>query len=225
MSFCDTIWDEVAPLRRAILEQPFLNELADGTLSPDSFRHYILQDSLYLAEYARVLALAAARAPTGAGRLEFSDGAKVAVQVEEVLHQAFFAQFGVTPAMVERAEATPACLGYTGYLATLAATRSYEELIAGILPCFWVYWEVGCTIKPRALSPNPPHSHPYAAWIDTYAAPSFGEATMRVRALVDEAADNATPAIRQAMGAAFYKATRFEWMFWDSAYRQAAWPI
>jgi len=220
MSFCDTIWQDVAQIRRAILTQPFLAELADGSLPPQSFRHYMLQDSLYLAEYARVLAIAAARAPTAAGRLEFSDGAKVAVQVEEALHQAFFVQFGVTPEMVREAEATPACLGYTSYLASLAATRSYEELIAGILPCFWVYWEVGCDIKPRAVSPNP-----YAAWIDTYAAPSFGEATARVRALADEAADNATPATRAAMATAFRNATRYEWMFWESAYRRETWPI
>jgi len=220
MSFCDTIWQDVAQMRRAILTQPFLAELADGSLPPESFRHYMLQDSLYLAEYARVLAIAAARAPTAAGRLEFSDGAKVAVQVEEALHQAFFVQFGVTPEMVREAEATPACLGYTSYLASLAATRSYEELIAGILPCFWVYWEVGCDIKPRAVSPNP-----YAAWIDTYAAPSFGEATARVRALADEAADNATPATRAAMATAFRNATRYEWMFWESAYRRETWPI
>ena len=155
MSFCDTTWDEVAPLRRAILDQPFLAELADGSLNPESFRHYIVQDSLYLAEYARVLAIAAARAPTAAARLEFSDGAKIAVQVEEALHQAFFAQFGVTPDIARGSEASPVCQGYTGYLTSLAATRSYEELIAGILPCFWVYWEVGCTIKPRAVSPNP----------------------------------------------------------------------
>jgi thiaminase/transcriptional activator TenA len=180
----------------------------------------MVQDSLYLAEYSRVLAIAAARAPTAAGRLEFSDGAKVAVQVEEALHQAFFAQFGVTPQMAHGSEATPACLGYTGYLASLAATRSYEELIAGILPCFWVYWEVGCAIKPRASSPNP-----YAAWIDTYAAPAFGEATQRVRALVDEAAANTTPAGRETMAAAFRTATRYEWMFWDSAYNCAGWPI
>lgn len=220
MSFCETIWTELAPLRRAILSHPFLDELAEGTLPPESFRHYIVQDSLYLAEYARVLAIAAARAPSAAGRLEFSDGAKVAVQVEEALHQAFFAQFGVTPGMAEQSEATPACLGYTGYLASLAATRSYEELIAGILPCFWVYWEVGCDIKPRAASPNP-----YAAWIETYAAPSFGEATQRVRALVDQAAADATPAIRTAMATAFRNATRYEWMFWDSAYRRETWPI
>lgn len=220
MSFCETIWADVAPLRRAILAHPFLDELAEGTLAPESFRHYIVQDSLYLAEYARVLAIAAARAPTAAGRLEFSDGAKVAVQVEEALHQAFFAQFGVTAETAAGSEASPACLGYTGYLASLAATRSYEELIAGILPCFWVYWEVGCAIKPRATSPNP-----YAAWIDTYAAPSFGEATDRVCRLVDEAAAHASPATREAMATAFRNATRFEWMFWDSAHRQEQWPI
>lgn len=220
MSFCDTIWHDVGPLRRAILEQPFLAELADGTLPAESFRHYMMQDSLYLAEYSRVLAIAAARAPTAAGRLEFSDGAKVAVQVEEALHQAFFAQFGVTPEMALASEPTPVCLGYTSYLLALAATRSYEELIAGILPCFWVYWEVGCATKLRAASPNP-----YAAWIDTYAAPSFGEATDRVRALVDQAAAHATSATRAAMGTAFRNATRYEWMFWDSAYRRAGWPV
>lgn len=220
MNFCTTIWEEIAPLRRAILSHPFLDELAAGTLPPETFRHYIVQDSLYLAEYARVLALAAARAPTASGRLEFSDGAKVAVQVEEALHQAFFAQFGVTPEMAQQSEATPACLGYTSYLASLAATRSYEELIAGILPCFWVYWEVGCDIRPRAASPNP-----YSAWIETYAAPSFGEATRRVCDLVDAAAAQATPAIRSAMNTAFRNAARYEWMFWDSAYRRERWPI
>ena len=220
MSLCAEIWDEVAPLRQAILAHPFLTELAAGTLPSASFQHYIVQDSLYLAEYARVLAIAAARAPSAAGRLEFSDGAKVAVQVEEGLHQAFFAQFGVSGDMVAAVEPSPACLGYTGYLASLAATRTYEELIAGILPCFWVYWEVGCAIRPQAVSPNP-----YAPWIDTYAAPEFGEATDRVRALVDAAAEAASPAVRDAMAEAFRVATRYEWMFWDSAYRREAWPI
>ena len=70
------------------------------------------------------------------------------------------------------------------------------------------------------MSPNP-----YAAWVDTYATPSFGEATERVRALVDEAAAQGTQATRDAMAQAFHRATRFEWMFWDSAYRQAGWPI
>jgi thiaminase/transcriptional activator TenA len=220
MSFYEAIWEEVAPVRRAILAQPFLAELAAGSLPAATFQHYILQDSLYLAEYSRVLAIAAARAPSAAGRLEFSDGAKVAVQVEEILHQSFFGRFHVTPAMVATSEPSPVCLGYTSYLASLAATRSYEELIAGILPCFSVYWEVGCKIKPIAVSPNP-----YDAWIDTYADPGFGEAADRVRSLVDEAASVASPGIRAAMAKAFRTATRYEWMFWDSAYHRVGWPI
>ena len=220
MSFCEAIWAEVAPMRRAILEQPFLRELADGSLPTASFQHYIVQDSLYLAEYARVLAIAAARSPSTAGRLEFSHGARVAVEVENALHQSFFARFNVTPNMVTKSEPSPVCLGYTSYLASLGATRSYEELVAGILPCFSVYWEVGCQIRPMAISPNP-----YDAWINTYADPAFGDATDRVRILVDEAASGASSATRVAMAKAFRTATRYEWMFWDSAYSQAVWPI
>ena len=220
MSFCDAIWEEMLPVRRQILDLPFLSELAAGTLPGESFRHYIVQDSLYLGEYARVLALAAARAPTGAARLERSDGAKVAVMVEESLHRSYFSLFGVSEEEAATAEPTPACLGYSSFLGHLGATRSYAELVAGILPCFWVYWEVGCEIKPRAASPNP-----YSAWIETYATPEFGGATDRARALVDEAAAAATPDQREAMARAFRTATRYEWMFWDSAYRRAGWPV
>lgn len=220
MRFTDTLWQDIAPVRAAIHDHPFLNELAAGALAAEKFRHYMMQDSLYLAEYARVLAIAAAKAPTAAGRLEFSDGAKVAVQVEQALHQSFFGQFGVTPELVAATEPTPVCLGYTSYLGALAATRSYEELIAGVLPCFWIYWDVGCAIKPLAASPNP-----YAAWIDTYGAPDFGAATERVRVLVDEAADAAGAATRDAMRTAFRNASRYEWMFWDSAWQEADWPV
>lgn len=220
MSFCDTIWDEMAPVRQKILALPFLTELAAGTLPGPTFQHYIVQDSLYLGEYARVLALAAARAPTPAARLEWSDGARVAVMVEESLHRSYFEMFGVDAAMAAAGEPTPTCLGYSSFLGHLAATRSYAELVAGVLPCFQVYWEVGCHIKPQAVSPNP-----YAAWIDTYATPEFGNATQRARALVDEAAEAATATGRDAMARAFRTATRYEWMFWDSAYRRAGWPV
>ena len=220
MRFTDLLWDDVKPIRAAIHAHPFLDELAAGTLAADKFRHYIMQDSLYLSEFGRALSIAAAKAPTATGRIAFSDGAKVAVQVEEALHQSFFSQFGVTPAMVADAEPTPACLGYTGYLGQLAATGSYEELIAGVLPCYWIYWDVGCALKPLAASPNP-----YAAWIDTYGAPDFGAATEVVRTLVDEAAEAAGPATRRAMRTAFRNASRYEWMFWDSAWREAGWPV
>jgi thiaminase (transcriptional activator TenA) len=112
---------------------------------------------------------------------------------------------------------TPTCTGYTSYLVKLAATRSYEEAIAGLLPCFWIYWDVGEAIAPRAGADNP-----YASWIATYVDPAFGDATARVRAIVDAAA---TPAAMPAMLHAFETAARYEWMFWDSAWHGHDWPV
>lgn len=220
MSFSVTVWDAIGPLRRAILSHPFLAELAEGTLPMETFQHYIVQDSLYLADYARVLALAAARAPDAGARSEFSSGAKVAVEVEEALHQTFFKAFGLDPATAHASDPSPACLAYTHYLLGVAATRSYEETVAAVLPCFWIYWDVGLALKARASHPNP-----YAPWIATYAAPEFGAATERVRAIVDSAAAGTTPALRTAMATAFRTASRYEWMFWDSAYRRERWPV
>ncbi len=217
MSFCDTLWTDIAPLRANIRAHPFLTDLAAGTLPREAFQQYIQQDSLYLAEYARVLAIAAARAPDAAARLEFSGGASVAVQVEQALHQNFFSQFDIAPG---HAEASPTCLNYTGYLITLAATRTYEELVAAILPCFWIYWEVGCEVKLRSAAHNP-----YAAWIETYADPSFGDATTRVKNIVDAAAASATSATRADMARAFTMAARFEYLFWDSAYKRETWQL
>jgi thiaminase (transcriptional activator TenA) len=220
MRFCDTLWAEIKPLRQAILALPFLQELTIGTLPRAIFQRYLVQDSLYLSEYARVLAFAAAKAPDAAARLEFSQGAAVAVQVEEALHQHFFALFGLTPNTMAKTQASPTCLGYTGFLTQTAATRSYAETVAAILPCFWIYWDVGCIVKP-ASAPN----NPYAAWIETYADAGFGATTGRVKNIVDNAAEKASDSERRAMASAFITASRYEYMFWDSAYRGETWPV
>ncbi len=213
MSFCAEAWEKIAPIRAAIHAHPFLTQLADGSLPRAVFQHYIVQDSHYLADYARVLALVSARAPDAAARAEFSDGAKVTLQVEAALHQNFFAEYGVTQAMPP----TPVCTGYASYLIKLATTRSYEEAVAGLLPCFWIYWDVGQAMAPRAGENNP-----YTSWIATYVDPDFAAATTRIKAIVDAAA---TPAARPAMLEAFETAARFEWMFWDAAWQQQGWPV
>jgi thiaminase (transcriptional activator TenA) len=211
--FCDEAWEQIAPIRAAIYAHPFLQGLADGSLPRPLFQQYLIQDSHYLADYARVLALVSARAPDAAARLEFSDGAKVAVQVEAALHQNFFAQYGVTYS----APPSPTCLGYCSYLIKLASTRSYEEAVAGLLPCFWIYWDVGQRMFAKCGNENP-----YADWVNTYADPAFGAATQRVKAIVDAAA---TPATRSAMMDAFTTAARYEWMFWNAAWVGETWPV
>ena len=218
--FSTDAWRRVERVREAIYAMPFNVELAEGRLSRDRFAHYVVQDSLYLAQYAKALAAAGAKAPGGDALMTFCGAATGAIEVENALHAAFFDQFGIDKAAAADAEPTPTCLAYTSYLLSVAATGSFGELAAAILPCFWVYQDVGTRIHETAAPDNP-----YRAWIDTYADADFEAATKAVIAITDEAAEAAGEAERARMHEAFLRCTQFEWMFWDAAYRQETWPV
>jgi thiaminase/transcriptional activator TenA len=219
MRFSEEAWQRAAPLRTALHALPFNTELAAGTLDPARFRFYILQDAIYLGEYARVLALTAARAPDAATVQVFGHAAAEAIAVEQALHARYLAEFGVTPEAAATAEPAPDCLAYTSFLLATAHQQPWEVLVAAILPCFWIYWDVAGAIVRRS---NP--YNPYRAWIDTYADPRFGEAVEMVVDIADRAAAGATPVTRIAMLAAFARSAQYEYLFWDGAYRRRFWP-
>ncbi len=217
--FSDDARQHTALLRRAIHALPFNAELAAGTLGRERFQHYITQDALYLGQFSRALAIAAAKAPDAGTLQAFAQSALGAVAVEHALHEHYLRVFGVESAALATAEPAPDCLAYTSFLLATAYHDPWEVLVAALLPCFWIYWDVGCDIAGRAAPDNP-----YRAWIDTYADPRFGEAVRRVVATADRAADSTTAAERARMLAAFTRASQYEWLFWDGAYQRRSWP-
>src|SRR5713101_173323 len=120
MRFSEEAWQRTAALREAIHRLPFNAELAAGTLAPDRFRFYILQDAIYLGEYARVLALAAAKAPDARVVQWFGGAAVEAIAVEQALHGRYLAEFSVAPAVIAASEPSPDCLAYTSFLLATA---------------------------------------------------------------------------------------------------------
>ncbi len=219
-SFTETVWQEVAPIRQAMLSMPFNAELGDGSLSRERFQFYLLQDGFYLKAYARALALAAAKSPNADLILEYARAAEVAIVVERALHEGFLKDFGLTAEEIDRAEPSPTTLAYTSFLLATTHNASFEEGVAALLPCFWVYREVGLAIAGKT-----PPRNPYQAWIDTYAGEEFGAAVARQIAIAERLAAAASPERRAAMTAAFRRCTQLEWMFWDSAYRLERWPV
>ena len=217
--FSDQAWQRTARLREAIHRLPFNTELAAGLLEPDRFRVYIVQDALYLGRFARVLAIAAAKAPDSDAMQSFAQSALSAVAVEQALHGRYLREFGIDPAGIGDAETSPDCLAYTSYLLAAAYHEPWEVLVAALLPCFRIYWDVGCTIAQKAAPDNP-----YRAWIDTYADERFGKAVETAVAIGDRAATAVTAATRAAMLAAFVRACQYEWLFWDGAYQGRSWP-
>jgi thiaminase (transcriptional activator TenA) len=218
MTFTQQLWDEIQPVYRAVLEHPFIRQLTDGSLSRDRFAFYMKQDALYLQDFSRALAIAGARLPVMSHAQSFFEFASGVAVVERALHETYFREFDVEPDV----ERSPSCFAYAEFLLARAATGSQPEAVAALLPCFWIYREVGNEIYAKAKDSL--GTNTYARWIETYSGEHFNEAVERAISICDAVADEASAAERGQMSLAFDRSARLEWMFWDSAYRMETWP-
>jgi thiaminase/transcriptional activator TenA len=218
-AFTPALWVSIAPIWHAICAHPFVRGLTDGSLPRECFRFYAVQDALYLRDFARALALAAAKAPKDDWIIMLNEHAAGSLRVERALHEAFFAEWNLTPAAVAATPLAPTNLAYTSYLLAVAHGGSFAEALAALLPCYWIYWEVGKELE-RVGSADPL----YKRWIGTYASEEFGSVVRAVLAATDQVAQGLRPAEREKMRAHFLTTSRYEWMFWDMGLRREAWP-
>ncbi|WP_051425899.1 TenA family protein [Jiangella gansuensis] len=220
MNFSADAWAAARPWYDAIRRHPFLTGLADGTLDRTVFLRYIVDDAHYLSRYARALATTAARWPEPAHAAALARFAAGAVDAERLLHATLLADDGRDIDAVDE-EPTPTCLAYVNTLQSDAALAPAGVALAGLLPCFRVYTEIGRELV--TVLDGDDGSHPYAAWLRTYGDPAFAADTRLAESFANDQADR-HPGTVEAMHAAYARATRFEWMFWDAAWRGETWP-
>lgn len=194
----------------AIYGLDFIRALADGSLPEKEFAYYLAQDALYLNGYSRVLARAAAIATTEAEQLFWARSAQNCLEVESELHRTWLS--------TRTAEVTlgPVTKSYVDHLLAASVSGSYGVLVAAVLPCFWLYAEVGETLYRQFLTAGAPESHPYAVWLRTYADEEFVAATRQAVAYTDAAARAASTGERDAMTLAFRQSARYEVDFFDA---------
>ena len=214
MTFSKTAWKLISPIYKSILIHPFNLELTKGTLPREKFQFYIKQDSIYLIDFARALALTAARANNPEDLVLLLDFSKGAVIAERELHEFYLDLYQINLDI----EKAPGCFAYTHFLISKATNASYEESLAALLPCFWIYQEVGQHIYKNSIKDNP-----YQKWIDTYSGEEFQNIVESAIALTNRAAEKANKTQLSLMQEAFLTSTRLELAFWDSAYRMESW--
>ncbi|HEU4947616.1 MAG TPA: thiaminase II [Kribbella sp.] len=221
MTFSADLWDAgAAKVYDQIVRHPFITGLTDGTLDHQAFRYFIVQDSHYLRAYSRALALVAARAVDEDAVSMFAQHAANAIEVERHLHAQLLGSLGLTSADVEAAGSSPTTTAYMSYLTAVCATGTYAEAVAAVLPCYWIYRDVGRELLQRS-SPDPL----YKTWIDTYGSEEFDAIVESVLAVADRLGSEVGPGERDRCHRHFAATTRYEWMFWDAAYHQQDWPI
>lgn len=218
-TFSDQLWQENQDVYQDILRHPFLKGLVDGTLKSEAFAFYMIQDAHYLREFARALTVTASKSPREQWAALLSTHAADTHKYERMLHESVFREYGISPEQVARRQPSPDAYAYTSFLVATAYGRPFEESIAALLPCYWVYWEVGKELKKRG-SKNPV----YQKWIEAYSSEDFGAAVRAVLEIVNEVAGEATPAQLGRMKEHFRRGTQYELLFWDSAYHQRSWP-
>lgn len=210
-------WAQIQPIYTQILKQPFIRELMAGSLSEQRFEFYIKQDALYLADFGKTLAGIATQLGKIAETELFLSFSTNTIHVERALHEHFLTKFNQLGAV----EISPSCLLYTSYLYRMLHQASVEEALAAVLPCFWIYKEVGDHI----LEHQSEGDNPYQDWIDTYSGEEFGKSVEQAIKICDGYAVQTTETKRQAMTQAFKRSAQLEWLFWDSAYRLEEWKV
>ncbi|RZU63209.1 bifunctional hydroxymethylpyrimidine kinase/phosphomethylpyrimidine kinase [Zhihengliuella halotolerans] len=203
-------WDLIEDLRARIDDVWFVKQLADGTLERADFEHYLAQDSIYLRTYSKVLSRAAQLAPTLDEQQFWANSASECLAVELGLHQARLAEAearGETPTEGE-APTSAETRSYLNHLLSAAAIGSYAVVAAAVLPCYWLYQDIGT----RLAAANRP-DHPYADWLGMYSSPEFDAATQQAIAITQRLARQADPREREAMLDAYLESSRQEMDF------------
>ncbi len=215
MKWSTKTWDSIAPIYKEITKLPFIKELMDGTLPYEKFAFYIQQDALYLTEYGKVLTGIASKLKDPKHITSFINFAGDSVTMENQLHKSFVKEIR------SDIEPSPSCLLYTSYLMSLFSNAPREVISAAVLPCFWIYNEVGKYI----LANQTTGDNKYQDWINTYEGEEFTNSVIEAIAICDDLAEKCTEEQQSEMTKAFIMCSKFEWMFWDSAYRMEQWKI
>lgn len=195
-SLRESWWPGIADVRDRIHSSPFVRGLIDGHLERSAYRWYLGQDALYLAGYADLLDRASASAPTVDESTFWAEAARACREEELRLHRDELGD--------EVHALSPVTAAYLGHLRAAASDAEHPVLIAAVLPCFWIYADVGAGRSPA------PTDHPYREWLEAYAATAFHDSTRRAIGYVTSAWDSADASTRLRAWDAFRASAELE---------------
>ena len=210
----DRVW-------RAVEHHAFLRELHAGSLPMNRFTYFILQDYVYLLDFAQVLCQGGAKSPDLETLELFARHAVGAVEVERSFHASFGKTLGLSQKQLDAVPKGPITQAYIGHLQSVARSGSLGELVAAVLPCYWIYGEVGR----RLYRGRPRKPKIYREWIETYAGEAFWQPVREQIHLMDKLGAAASNREKKTMAANFILSSRYEFMFWEQAYRLESWPV
>ena len=198
------------------LEHPFVQGIADGTLAHEKFQYYMIQDYLYLIDYAKVFALGAVKARDLEAMQLFAGYVGRIFNGEMDIHKTYMKRLGISLSDVEQTKIALDNRSYTAYMLSVAFNEGPAEIVASILSCAVSYEYIA-----RNLLKQHPDAdrHPfYGEWVSGYASEGYHEANLKLIALMDRLAKDYTEEQLLHLEEIFYECSRYEMAFWDMAW-------
>ena len=220
MTFTESLWISIEDIYGKILEHPFIRGLTDGSLDEEAFRFYVIQDALYLKDYARGLALLGAKAPEDQWLMMFVEHARDVIVMERALHESFFKDWRLTDEEVYSTPMATTNLLYTSYLLKTAYDRPFAETLGCFLPCYWIYGEVGKELEKRG-SPK----ELFRRWIRTYSSEQYASIVRQVLEVMDQVAQGLKEGDLKLIRKHFRVTSKMEYLFWEMGFRRQTWGI
>jgi thiaminase/transcriptional activator TenA len=221
LPFCEELFQKVKPIWDRSHAHPFVQGIGYGTLEVEKFRFYMVQDYLYLIEYAKLFALGAVKASDVQTMGDFAKLLDSTLNVEMDLHRQYAQKFNISNEELEQAQPAPVTLAYSHYMLHVSQNGKLAELVSALLPCMWSYWEIG---KELSNIPGSKEHELYGEWIEMYSSTEFGELSQWLINLLNQLAQGKTASELEKLTEIFLNTSRFEYMFWDMAYNEEMWP-
>lgn len=209
-SWAQSAWQKSANIYRSILSHRFIKELADGSLDNSKFAGYIGQDEIYLRNYYAQMFMLADMMTSSNDKELFKSFAMSGMEGEKAMHDLLINKFNINTDVA----ASPVTRDYNNLICEGIATNNIAIALAAVLPCMWIYNQVGLHILKTADLNN----NPYHEWITEYGNETFTQGVNQVLDMIDEAALNADAETKSLMNQYFLKAALYEYAFWDYGY-------
>lgn len=198
-----------------IHSHPFNRELFKGSLSPEIFAEYLQNDFIYLKHFSISLKCLADRSAETHPKLAqyLNIQANEIVQSEQSMQKQYHKELKYNDTF----QPGEAISSYMKYQELSVKNDPIPVALCKILPCFWIYYQLGVVLINRETLDN----NPYKEWIDAYTSPSFVDATLYLAETVGQFGDQGSLELRFSMNESFYQAVQFELEFFDEVWSKA----
>lgn len=212
----DRLLAATADIWAGYYDHPFIQGITNGSLSQDQFRFYLLEDYVYLIDYARVFAMGVTKSRDPELMRRFAVEVHLILDGEMNLHRDYMKRLGITTEQADSYKPSLDNLSYTSYMNRVAYDGGPAEILAAILSCSLSY----AAIAREILKKNPEaDKHPfYGHWVKEYSSPGYCEDADFQAELLEQQAKDYSEEQLAYLTEIFVNCSRYERKFWDMAW-------